>query len=275
MTDETTLSTAREICAALAGYAGYESFEDTAEGVDGYVQQSLYDNDALAASFAEFPMEGISISYSTSEAEDKNWNEEWEKEGFAPIVIGDKCRIHDLYHEAEGSYPVDIEIDARQAFGTGTHNTTRMIVGKLLDMDMKGKRVLDCGCGTGILSIVASKCGATSVVAYDIDEWSVDNTKHNAAINKTENIDVRHGDVGVLKNVTGTFNIVLANINRNILLADMPAMREKMQPDTVFIISGFYSEDVPMLREKAEALGLDFVEEKSSENWTMLVFKAR
>lgn len=273
--DEATLSTARELCAALAGYAGYESFEDNAEGIDGYVQQDLYDEDSLATSFAEFPMEGICVSYSTSEAEDKNWNEEWEKEGFEPIVIGDRCRIHDLYHEVTDSYPIDIEIDARQAFGTGTHNTTRMIVGKLLDIDMKNKRVLDCGCGTGILSIVASKCGAASVVAYDIDEWSVDNTKHNAAINKTKNIDVRLGDVSVLKSIAGTFDIVLANINRNILLADMTAMREKMKRGTIFIISGFYSEDVPMLKEKAEAWGLHCIEKESSDNWTMLVFEVR
>lgn len=273
--DETTLSTARELCAALAGYAGYESFEDNPEGIDGYVQQYLYDENSLNASFADFPMEGIRVSCSTSEAEDKNWNEEWEKEGFEPIAIGARCCIHDIYHEVTDHYPIDIEIDARQAFGTGTHNTTIMIVGKLLDMDLKGKRVLDCGCGTGILSIVASICGANSVVAYDIDEWSVDNTKHNAAINKTENIDVRLGDVKVLDDITGTFDIVLANINRNILLADMSKMREKMKSGTIFIISGFYSEDVPMLREKAEALGLEFIEKESLDDWTMLVFENR
>ncbi len=274
---EETMATARELCAALAGYAGYESFEDTENGIDGYVQQELFDGDTLNASFAEFPLEGTAVEYSTSEAEDKNWNEEWEKCGFDPITVGGKCMIHDIYHTPADSaqYPITIEIDAKQAFGTGTHNTTRMIVGELLDMDVKGKRVLDCGCGTGILSIVASKCGAASVLAYDIDEWSADNTRHNAAINNTQNIEVILGDAKVLDNTDGKFDIVLANINRNILLADMPAMTRRMNGGAYLVISGFYAEDAPMLRNKAEELGLDYVSMRSSDNWTMLKFRKR
>lgn len=268
------LNTARELCAALAGYAGYESFEDSACGIDGYVQQNLLDRDALEASFNEFPIEEITVEYSTSEAEDKNWNEAWEKEGFSPIIIGNKCRIHDIYHPVEKNdeFAVDIEIDAKQAFGTGTHNTTRMIVGEMLDMDIKSKHVLDCGCGTGILSIVAAKCGAGKITAYDIDEWSVDNTRHNAAINNVHNIDVMLGDVNIIKGIEEKYDIVLANINRNILLNDMPALSQKMKSGTVFIISGFYSEDVPVLKEKAASLGLAYDSMNSSENWTLLKF---
>ena len=155
------------------------------------------------------------------EAEYRNWNEQWENEGFEPIVIDGRCIIHDTKHPAGDKAPdsptLDITIEARQAFGTGTHETTRMIVGELLKMDLKGKRILDCGCGTGILGIVASKCGASEIVAYDIDEWSVENARHNAKLNGVKNMEVLEGDRNVLSHVSGVFDVVLANINRNIL----------------------------------------------------------
>lgn len=270
---EAQMNTARELCAALAGYAGYESFEDTPEGVDGYIQQGAFDEVALNAAFADFPLEGAVVSFSTDVAEDKNWNEQWEKEGFDPIIIGDRCRIHDIYHAAPDTFPVDVEIDARQAFGTGTHNTTRMIVEHLLGMDIRGKSMLDCGCGTGILSIVAAKCGATDIVAYDIDEWSADNTRHNAAINGVaDGIRVLQGDAAVLNEVCRSFDVAVANINRNILLADMPAICSKLRHGGTLIISGFYSADVPLLEQKALSLGLRRSCSRSSDDWTMLAF---
>ncbi len=272
---ETTLDTARELCAAIAGYAGYESFEDTDEGINGYIQQDIFDNDTLDAALADFPLEGIEVQHATEVAEDKNWNEEWEKQGFDPITVDDRCCIHDICHNAPAQFPIDVEIDARQAFGTGTHNTTRMIVGELLGMDLHGKRVLDCGCGTGILSIVAAKCGAASVTGYDIDEWSADNTRHNAAINRVENIEVLLGDASVLAHVEGRFDLVLANINRNILLADMPKMERMMDNGAKLILSGFYAEDVPMLRSKAEVLGLEYESQHTMKNWTMLRFNKK
>lgn len=269
------MATARELCAAIAGYTGYESFEDTENGLNGYVQQELFNEEALRMSLSDFPLEGVTVRFETSVAEDKNWNEQWEKEGFAPIIFDKRCIIHDIYHATDNTYkyPVDIEIDAKLAFGTGTHNTTRMIVEQLLNMDIAGKRVLDCGCGTGILSIVASKCGAKEVIAYDIDEWSVENSIHNATINSVKNMDVIHGNVTVLNNIEGTFDIVLANINRNILLNDMTTMVTKMHHDTIFVISGFYTEDIPMLKDKAEQSGLEYVDKKSSDNWSMVVFR--
>lgn len=273
--DTELLSTSRELCSALAGYAGYESFEDTPDGVCGYVQQEQFDESTLKMSLLEFPIDNVKVEYSTTEAEDKNWNEEWEKSGFEPIVVGKKCLIHDLYHPADGGavYPIDVEIDAKQAFGTGTHNTTRMIVNKLLEMSLTGKQVLDCGCGTGILSIVASKCGAGSITAYDIDEWSVENTRHNAAINHVDNITVLHGDSKILDTVTESFDVVLANINRNILLSDMPTMTSKLKSGALLILSGFYADDKPLLKEKAESLGLKCDGEDSSDNWAMLAFR--
>ena len=140
------------------------------------------------------------------------------------------------------------------------------MVGTLLELDLKGKHVLDCGCGTGILGIVAAKCGASEVVGYDIDDWSVRNALHNAELNGVK-MEVFEGDKGVLSHVSGLFDVVLANINRNILLADMPAFRDVMGSDSLLIISGFYEEDIPVLLDKAKELGLKEVSRKTNGDW--------
>ena len=217
------LQTARDLLADCAGDAGFESFEDTEDGIKGYVQEDQFDKEQLDAQLADFPLPGITVTYELSKVEDKDWNETWENEGFDPIDIYNRIVIYDARQTTpqlpEGVIPIAIQ--ARQAFGTGTHQTTQMIIGLLLDMHLAGKRVLDCGCGTGILGIAASKLGAKEIVAYDIDEWSADNARHNAQINHVKNIEVLQGDANVLNHVSGVFDIVLANINRNILLQDM------------------------------------------------------
>lgn len=247
--EKETLSTASDICAALAGYVGYESFENTDNGIIGYIQKNVYNRDTLKNSIEDFPLENISVKFHTEEAENKNWNEEWENEGFSPILIGERCIIHDTHHQMVSKYPITIEIDAKQAFGTGTHDTTRMIVEQLLNSDIKGKRILDCGCGTGILSIVASKCRAKEIIGYDIDEWSVKNTLHNAQINNTNNISVIHGDASILETIDSRFDLVLANINRNILINDMPYWTKMMSTASELIVSGFYVQDVAKIKE--------------------------
>lgn len=275
---------AREITAAIAGECGYETFLDTDNGVDGYVQVDFYDEPAIREALAEFPMDDVTVTFETEEVEDKDWNETWEQEeGFAPINIDDRLVIYDVLHpeghdsgteDVNAQSPIKIGIQARNAFGTGTHETTQMIVGMLLDMDLKGKRVLDCGCGTGILAITALKCGAVDAVAYDIDEWSADNARHNAEINGVaDRIEVFEGNAHVLSHISGVFDVVLANINRNILLNDMSAFKEVMAHGGTLILSGFYEEDVPLLEEKAESLGLSLKEKKEEGEWRMLVFK--
>ena len=245
---------AQDILSALAGEAGFETFEETATGLKAYVQQALFDEDALHFALEGFPFENITITYSIQEAEDKDWNEQWEQEGFEPICLPlppskgkGNLTIHDGRHLPNEVSQLSIEIDAHLAFGTGTHETTRMICSMLLDMPLEGKRVLDCGCGTGILGICALKLGADSVVGYDIDEWSADNTRHNAVINRVDDrLTVLCGDASVLSNFTTTpddlssgFNLVLANINRNILLNDMEKFRSVMAPKSQLILSGF------------------------------------
>lgn len=263
---------AMDLVAALAAETGFESFEQKEDELIGYVRADLLDQESLSAILGDFPIPGVTVDFTLEEAENKDWNAEWEEAGFDPIVIDGQCVIHDTKHAVDDPGLMDIVIDAKMAFGTGTHDTTRLMVGTLLASDLKGKRVLDCGCGTGILSIAALKCGASSVVAYDIDEWSVENTQHNAQLNQEENIEVLLGDIHVLSHVSGLFDYVLANINRNILLADLPSMCEVLVPGGSLIISGFYEEDTALLVEKAKELGLTLQSSSSSGNWKMLSF---
>lgn len=266
---------ASDLLAALAGDAGFETFEEDENGLKGYVQQSLFDEDALRSCIADFPIEGISIIYNVREAEDRDWNEQWEQEGFEPIIIP-PLAIHDGRHLPEVESEISIEIDAKLAFGTGTHETTRMICKELISTvpELEEVRVLDCGTGTGILSIAALKLGASEAVGYDIDEWSADNARHNAVINRVdERFTSLLGDASVIDTIEGEFDLVLANINRNILLADMPRFVSKMHSGSKLILSGFYTADSLLLIQKAADLGLTFVSQNQDQDWACLVFK--
>ena len=282
---------AQDILSALAGEAGFETFEETATGLKGYVQQVLFDENALKLALEGFPFENVTLSYSIQEAEDKDWNEQWEQEGFEPISLPlppskrkGNLIIHDGRHlpsdiDLQPS-AIMIEIDAHLAFGTGTHETTRMICGMLLDMQLDGLRVLDCGCGTGILGICALKLGAASAVGYDIDEWSADNTRHNAVINRVDDrLTALCGDASVLAPFATTpdgspsgFNLVMANINRNLLLNDMERFRSVMAPKAQLILSGFYKNDCALLESKAQTLGLSLKATRTDGDWACLLF---
>lgn len=266
---------ARDLLTDALGEAGFETFEDTEDGIKGYVQESLFDENAMNDVISNYMLPDVTINANIQEAEYKNWNEEWEEAGFERININDSITIYDARHDDGNGIAsgISIGIETKQAFGTGTHETTRMIVSTLLNIDLKGKRVLDCGCGTGILGIAASKLGASEVVGYDIDEWSSENAIHNAELNGVGNMKVMLGDASVLKSVEGKFDVVLANINRNILLADMPAFVSVMADDSLLILSGFYASDVDLLIEKASSLGLSKIDSKSDSDWTCLVLK--
>lgn len=269
---------ARELLSAAACEAGFEAFEDTDDGLLGYVQRPMYDKEALDAAIADYMPEGAAVSYAVEEVPDQNWNQGWENEGFEPIGVSDNLVIYDAKHTDREMFAGDdgvmrIFIEARNAFGTGTHQTTRMILRRLLAMDVQGKSVLDCGCGTGILGITASRLGANPVLGYDIDEWSADNAQHNAALNGVENMSVMLGDASVLDNVEDRFDIVIANINRNILIADMPAFRAHMKQGAQLILSGFYEADVPMIEAAAKEHGLSLCDVVTDEEWACALFK--
>jgi ribosomal protein L11 methyltransferase len=266
------IQTARDLIADLTSEIGFEAFEDTDNGIKGYVQRDLFDQGSLDYSLSTVPLEGISITYSLEDMEDKDWNEQWEEAGFEPIDINRKVLVYDARRErpihTQGETLIGIK--AKQAFGTGTHYTTQMVIESLLELGVEQKCVLDCGCGTGILGITASKLGATEVVGYDIDEWSADNAKDNAVLNGVHNMQVLCGDASVLTHVSGLFDVVLANINRNILLNDMSAYVEVMASKARLVMSGFYEEDIPLLLDKAISLGLEETGRKKKDEWCCL-----
>lgn len=264
-----------DILAALTADAGFESFEETQHGIRGYVQQPLLDRQALEDIVNNFPIMGTNIIYTINKAEDKDWNEQWEQEGFEPIIVGNnRLAIHDGRHLPSQPADISVEIDARLAFGTGTHETTQMICEWMLDMPMKGLRVMDAGCGTGILGIIALKLKASHVTAYDIDEWSSDNTRHNAIINCVDSqLSVYCGDASLLDSKTADYDLVLANINRNILLNDMPRFCQIMKQDAQLILSGFYTEDIPLLEARGKELGLTLTGTKNRDKWASIIMQ--
>lgn len=274
------LQPARELLSAAACEAGFEAFEDTDNGIAGYVQRPLYDKEALDAAIADYMPEGTQVTYNIEEVPDQDWNQDWEDQGFEPIGVSDHLVIYDAKHTDMSMFAGDdgvmrIFIEARNAFGTGTHQTTRMILRRLLGMDLTGKSVLDCGCGTGILGIVALRLGANRVLGYDIDEWSSENAKHNAALNGVENLDVLLGDASVLDGVKEEFDVVIANINRNILLNDMTAFRSHLKTGGRLILSGFYETDVPMLEQAAQSNGLTIIDVVTDEEWACAMFECK
>lgn len=264
-----------DVVAAIAGEAGFETFEETSTGLKGYVQQDAFDADLLNMMLSSLPFQDASVNFDSQPAENRNWNEQWEQKGFAPICIGEHLIIYERQHVPQHvSDQFMVEIDAHQAFGTGNHETTRLMVEALMHQPLEGKNILDCGTGTGILSIVALLRGAQQAVGYDIDEWSVENARHNAVLNKvSQRFTSILGNSIVIEQLKKRFDLVLANINRNILLADLPRMRQAMKPTASLLLSGFYLEDIPLLTTKAKELGLVKTDQKSEGQWALIELK--
>lgn len=258
--------TITDILSALTAEIGFESFVECEGGMQAYIQQSLFDEEALKNIIADFPIPDTEITYTITEPEDKDWNEEWEKNFFQPIVIDNRCVIHSTFHKDYPKAEYDIVINPQMAFGTGHHETTSSILGELLDADLKGKSVLDMGCGTSILAILASMRGADPVTAIDIDDWCVNNSRDNIALNNINNITVELGDASLLEG-RKPFDVIIANINRNILLNDMAAYTACMHKGSEIYMSGFYVQDIDAIRSKGESLGLRFVHYREKNNW--------
>lgn len=261
-----------DILSALLSENGFEAFEQRADGIEAYIQTDFWDEPAVRETLASYPIPGISIDFDIEDAEYDNWNRTWEEEGFKPIIIGDLAAIHNLSHTDIPPVRYDIVISPQQAFGTGSHQTTRMILLQLASMDLRGASVVDAGTGTGILSIMSVMKGAGSVFAYDIDEWSVSNTMENLRLNGIgEGVTVVKGDAACLKECHEA-NLLIANINRNILLSDMEAFRSTLASNGRLLLSGFYNEDCQILTEKAESLGMRLEKKMTDEDWAMLLF---
>lgn len=260
-----------DVLSAVLGEAGFESFVEQTDGIAAYIQKDLYNETVLKEVLANFPLPDTQVEYAYQEAEDKDWNEEWEKNFFQPIVIGDRCCIHSTFHKDTPKTEYEILINPQMAFGTGHHETTSSIISELLDADLKDKSILDMGCGTSILAILASMRGANPVTAIDIDDWCVNNSKDNIILNQINNITVELGDASLLKG-RKPFDVIIANINRNILLADMPQYAACMHAGSELYMSGFYVQDIPVIREKAENLGMKFIHYREKNNWAAVKF---
>ncbi|MBR4065984.1 MAG: 50S ribosomal protein L11 methyltransferase [Bacteroidaceae bacterium] len=262
---------ATDVLAALLAEVGFESFVPEEEGMSAYVPQPLYNGESIAAVVAEFPIEGFTITYESEFIEGEDWNAQWEKNYFKPIVLGEDCVIHSTFHTDVPKARYDILIDPKMAFGTGYHQTTCHMLRAILASDMTGKSVLDMGCGTALLAILARKHGATDVVAIDIDEFAYENAKENILLNGTPDIEVRLGGAEAIKE-NDSFDYVIANINRNILLMDMANYVRCMHSGSQIFISGFYIEDMEILKEEAARHGLRYLDYAEDDRWAMMRF---
>ena len=266
--------TAADLFSATLAEIGFESFSQTEDGLTAYIQQSVWNEDRMQEAIQDFLLPEVKISYTLAEAPDEDWNQVWEEEGFQPVQVSDEIVVHDVKHTDVPQVKYDILIMPRLAFGTGSHETTRLILRTLAHLDLEGKHIIDAGTGTGILAIMAVKRGAVSVFAYDIDEWSVENTKDNLLLNHIyNNVAVVCGDSSVLEGQPKA-DLLIANINRNILLQDLPRFASFLKPNGQMILSGFYLEDVQPLSEAAAKQGLTLKKTESEQEWAMLLFEA-
>lgn len=270
-TSKPSNETIYDVLSALLAEVGFESFITEEDNLKAYIQQSLFDKAALDTTLADFPIAETEILYDFKEAEDKNWNEEWEKNFFQPIIIGDKCVIHSTFHKDIPKTDYDIVINPQMAFGTGHHETTSQLIDALLIEDFDGKAVLDMGCGTAILAIMACLRGAKSCTAIDIDDWCVRNSIENLELNNISNVKVKLGDASILSE-DEKYDVVIANINRNILLNDMKHYVKCMNRGGTLYMSGFYVEDIPFICDEARLYGLHFSHHTEKNNWAAVKF---
>ncbi|MDR1679238.1 MAG: 50S ribosomal protein L11 methyltransferase [Prevotellaceae bacterium] len=253
-----------DVLSAELGEIGFESFVATGNGVQAFCPADLFSEEKLQALLAEFPLEA-KISYTITPVKAQNWNEEWEKHYFEPIVIGEDCVIRSSFHKQVPAARYDILIDPRMSFGTGHHETTSLMLAAMLKLDLRGKSLLDMGCGTAVLAILAAMKGAAPVTGIDIDEWAYNNALDNIRLNNCEEIEILQGGAELLAG--RQFDVIFANINRNILVADMEAYAACLQSGGELYMSGFYKDDIPVIEARANELGLQLVDFSEKNNW--------
>lgn len=249
-------------------------FEDKADTdqFQCYIQKDLFDEEALQEAIANFPLPEVEITYTMQEAEDKDWNEEWEKNYFKPLLVDGRCVIASTFHENVPEAEYKITINPQMSFGTGHHATTSQMISRLLNDDISGLEVLDMGCGTSILAILARKRGAKHCLGIDVDDWCVKNSRENIALNGLDGIDVELGNAQSLAD-KGPFDLVIANINLGILLNDLKFYVPRMKEGGIIYMSGFYDTDVPQLLAEAEKQGLTLVDEHCLDGWACIKLK--
>lgn len=256
-----------DILIALLADLGFESFTQNETGLDAYIQEE-FDNEA---SVKELSFDDFSFSFIRTQIPKTNWNEEWEK-NFNPVYVDNLVCIRAHFHSASDKVKHDIVITPKMSFGTGHHDTTWLVNKTMFSLDFKNANVLDMGCGTGILAILAKQLGATTILGIDIDDWSIENSIENAGINHAPDIEFKKGDASLLP-TTETFDIILANINKNVLKKDLPAYFTCLKKEGYLLLSGFFTADVDELKQLAISIGFTFVESYNKNEWAVIKLK--
>lgn len=256
-----------DILIALLADFGFESFTQNETNLDAYIQDEL-ENESLVK---DLNFEDFTFSYTRTEIPKTNWNEEWEK-NFSPVYVDDLVCVRAHFHDKSINVKHDIVITPKMSFGTGHHDTTWLVSKTMFSLDFKNKSVLDMGCGTGILAILAKLLGATKLLGIDIDDWSIENSIENAEINDCSKIEFKKGDATLLPKQE-TFDIILANINKNILKQDLPNYFNCLKKDGFLLLSGFFIADVEELKNLAKAIGFEFIESYQKNEWAVIKLK--
>lgn len=258
----------KEIITALLSETQCDSFMDTKTGVLAYIPTSVFNIEDIEQAVEPIKALFDKVEIVADQMPDVDWNAKWEAD-FTPICIANRCRIRAPFHQPDANFDIDIVIDPKMSFGTGHHATTCLMITQMLSMNLNGKKVLDMGCGTGVLAIAAEKLGAAQVTAIDIDEWSYKNAIENVATNGASKIDVK---LGGSEAISGSFDVVLANINRNILLEQLPVYASKLNAGALVCLSGFYQSDVEILNQRAEQFGLKLKKVINQDEWVSALF---
>jgi len=253
-----------DLLASYLGEIGFESFQESEDGFVAWIPEEVFDEALLKNLLTNFPY-ADDINYRVEIVKQENWNEEWEKHYFEPIIIDDECVVKSSFHLDVPDCKFNIIIDPKMSFGTGHHETTSLMMSWLLSLDLKDKSLLDMGCGTAVLAILAAKKGANPVTAIDIDAWCIENSLENTSKNGVDFIQVFQGDASVLGEES--YDIILANINRNILLEDISTYKKCLNPGGLLFMSGFYKEDMEMIQKESVRNGLILTDYKEKNNW--------
>ena len=256
-----------DMLVSMLAEIGFDSFMDDERSLKAYCSADCRDDLAVEDLLLEPSFSGIQL-LKVEEMPDKDWNELWEA-SYQPVVVNDRCRVRAPFHEPDSSFEFDLVIEPKMSFGTANHETTAQIIQLMLETDFQGKEVLDMGSGTAVLAILAKKLGAARTVAIDNDEWAYRNAFTNTELNGISDIEIVLGDASAIQ---GSFDVVLANINRNILLRDMPCYEAAMRPEAHIFFSGFYTEDLDSIKAEAERLGLRYCRHLSRNNWIAAEF---
>lgn len=268
-TTQTTEAYQQDLLINALGEVGFDTFEEIASGFKAYVPETDFNEDAVTEALAPY-RDMFDFSYVVTLIPQKNWNEVWES-NFEPIAIGDAVFVRATFHEPRPEFKYEIVIDPKMAFGTGHHQTTAMVLQLMLENDFAGKKVLDMGCGTGILAIMASKLGAADIVAIDYDPVCYDSTIENAQLNNITNITALCGSKEAIP--TEQYDTILANINRNILIDQMPRYAEALKPGGEIYFSGFYeSPDLDIISDEAGKYGMNYITHKKDKEWVAAKF---